>query len=231
MIQVQVCSRRPPPASPRASRKFASSEIRDSESGGSDLSEKLSLLSGESANSSEKRVALSSASANKGKTCVKKSTVVNTTAVGSPLPGSPKPASPANPVVRRPSTKSPCNPPANPILEEVPETQPQQNNQEIEEMTCPSLQDTSNLVILDDNLEKMNVQNGLNSITEQRENGNPPPSIVPRENTDTVETNKSLSEEKLTNSKSKNKSARCDSTDALLSDEEKSLVDENNPMD
>ena len=127
--------------------------------------------------------------------------------------------------------KSPCNPPANPILEEVPETQPQQNNQEIEEMTCPSLQDTSNLVILDDNLEKMNVQNGLNSITEQRENGNPPPSIVPRENTDTVETNKSLSEEKLTNSKSKNKSARCDSTDALLSDEEKSLVDENNPMD
>jgi hypothetical protein len=77
----------------------------------------------------------------------------------------------------------------------------------------------------------MNVQNGLNSVTEQRENGNPPPSIVPREDTDTVETNKSLSEEKLTNSKPKNKSARCDSTDALLSDEEKSLVDENNPMD
>ena len=209
MIQVQVCSRRPPPASPRASRKFASSEIRDSESGGSDVSEKLSLLATESGNSSEKRASTSSASAiasaNKGKTCAKKTTAINSGATQS-LPGSPKTALP-NPVVRRPSTKSPSNPPVNPILEEVTEIQPSQlNNQELVEVTtCTSKQDTSNLVILDDNLEKMNVQNGLSS--DQRENGNPPSSIVPREEiTDTtVEANKSLSEEKLTNSKTKTK--------------------------
>jgi len=45
-IQSQVCSRRPPPPSPRAARKFGNSEqLSESSSCGSDTSDRLSLFS------------------------------------------------------------------------------------------------------------------------------------------------------------------------------------------
>ncbi len=220
LIQVQVCSRRPPPASPRASRKFASSELRDSESGGSDISDKSSLLTSDGG-SSERRAGSSSV-ASRGKTCAKKPAGPTATASTT----STSPVSSSNVGTRRPSPKSPSNPLTNPILEEVPETQT--NNQDSVEVSSPAKLEKSSLLVHDDNLEKMNVQNGLSP--EQRENGNPPTSIVPNE-TEVVETNKSSSQDhnaKVAN-KTKGKSTRGDSTDALLSDEDKSPNDENNP--
>jgi len=197
LIQVQVCSRRPPPASPRASRKFTSSELRDSESGGSDISDKSSLLTGDGGNS--ERRGCSSSAVSRGKTCAKKPAG----ATGSTTTSTPSPVTSIL-GTRRPSPKSPSNPLASlPILEK------------------------SSLLVQDDSLEKMNVQNGLSP--EQRENGNPPTSIVPSE-TDVVETNKSSSQDNNAKVaiKIKGKSTRGDSTDALLSDEEKSQNDENN---
>lgn len=45
-IQSQVCSRRPPPPSPRAARKFGNSEqLSESSSCGSDTSDRLSIFS------------------------------------------------------------------------------------------------------------------------------------------------------------------------------------------
>jgi hypothetical protein len=219
LIQVQVCSRRPPPASPRASRKFTSSELRDSESGGSDISDKSSLLTSDGGNS--ERRGCSSSAVSRGKTCAKKPAG----ATGSTTTSTPSPVSSilGN---RRPSPKSPSNPLANPILEEVLETQ--SNNQDsVEVSSSLPILEKSSLLVQDDSLEKMNVQNGLSP--EQRENGNPPTSIVPNE-TDVVETNKSSSQDNNTKVaiKIKGKSTRGDSTDALLSDEEKSQNDENN---
>lgn len=214
LIQVQVCSRRPPPASPRASRKFASSELRDSESGGSDISDKSSLLTNESGNS-EKRA---SSMASRGKTCAKKPVGGSTTSTSTP------PVSSSNLSTWRQTPNSPSNPLANPIMEEVPEMQP--NNQDSVEVGSPT---QTSLLAHQDNLEKMNVQNGLSP--EQRENGNPPTSIVSNE-TEVVETNKTTTPQdnnaKVVN-KNKGKSTRGDSTDALLSDEDKSPSDENNP--
>ena len=226
LIQVQVCSRRPPPASPRASRKFASSELRDSESGGSDISDKSSLLASDGGSTSERRVGCSSV-ASRGKTCAKKPAGATAASTTTPL---------SNVVVvgsRRPSPKSPSNPLANPILEEVLETQTNNQDTSVEvSSSSPAKLEKSSLLVHDDNLEKMNVQNGLSP--EQRENGNPPTSIVPNE-TEVVETNKSPSPPQDNNAtkvvvanKIKGKSTRGDSTDALLSDEDKSPNDENN---
>lgn len=220
LIQVQVCSRRPPPASPRASRKFTSSELRDSESGGSDISDKSSLLTGDGGNG-EKRASSSSA-VSRGKTCARKPAG----ATGSTAMSTPAPAVSSILGTRRPSPKSPSDPLANPILEELAETQ--SNNHDSADVSNTAVLDKSSLLVQDDNLEKMNVQNGLSP--EQRENGNPPTSIVPNE-TNIVETNRSSSQdnnEKVA-MKMKGKSSRGDSTDALLSDEEKSPNDENNP--
>ena len=218
LIQVQVCSRRPPPASPRASRKFTSSELRDSESGGSDISDKSSLLTGDGGNS--ERRGCSSSAVSRGKTCAKKPAG----ATGSTTTSTPSPVTSIL-GTRRPSPKSPSNPLANPILEEVLDTQP--NNQDSVEVGSLPILEKSSLLVQDDSLEKMNVQNGLSP--EQRENGNPPTSIVPSE-TDVVETNKSSSQDNNAKVaiKIKGKSTRGDSTDALLSDEEKSQNDENN---
>ena len=71
---MQVCSRRPPPASPRASRKFASSEVSESESCGSDVSDKLSLL-GSAAQTADRSgdkgtpVLVGGSNSSRGKTC------------------------------------------------------------------------------------------------------------------------------------------------------------------
>ncbi|XP_046460817.1 serine/threonine-protein kinase BRSK2-like [Daphnia pulex] len=237
LIQVQVCSRRPPPASPRASRKFTSSELRDSESGGSDISDKSSLLTSELGGNSERaRGCTSSAAVSRGKTCAKKPAGATSSTTAATTTATPVSTSILG--TRRPSPKSPpSNPLANPILEEVLETQQQSqsNNQqqdsvEVVGSSLPILEKSS-LLVQDDSLEKMNVQNGLSP--EQRENGNPPTSIVPPNETDVVETNKSSSQQdnnaKVAPAiKIKGKSTRGDSTDALLSDEEKSQNDENN---
>lgn len=237
LIQVQVCSRRPPPASPRASRKFTSSELRDSESGGSDISDKSSLLTSELGGNSERaRGCTSSAAVSRGKTCAKKPAGATSSTTAATTTAAPVSTSILG--TRRPSPKSPpSNPLANPILEEVLETQQQSqsNNQqqdsvEVVGSSLPILEKSS-LLVQDDSLEKMNVQNGLSP--EQRENGNPPTSIVPPNETDVVETNKSSSQQdnnaKVAPAiKIKGKSTRGDSTDALLSDEEKSQNDENN---
>lgn len=221
-----MCSRRPPPASPRASRKFNTSEIRDSESGGSDISEKLSLLS-DDGSSNERRntsVGSSSAAAARGKTCAKKGTAA------SPVQS----AKPATPIPRRPSTKSPPNPPANPIPEEVAETQQPSgpNNQTEDGSSHAKVSDSSSEPTVDDNLGKMNVQNGLSPEQRSETNGNPPVTTIVSDTSSSVaETTSSSSQDgiaKLSN-KSKVKSARCDSTDALIDD--KSPVDENNAMD
>lgn len=246
LIQVQVCSRRPPPASPRASRKFASSELRDSESGGSDISDKSSLLAGD-----ERRIGTPSS---RGKTaCPTKKpaaatlsapTAVVTSVAAAGAATSPSAISNAA-TSRRTTPKSPSNPLVHSIAEEVLEAQ-QTNNQQQQLLlhdateveggggsnSAAKLDKSSNLLVHDDNLEKMNVQNGLSP--DQRENGNPPASIVMpiSEITDDSTTSKSSPDNnaKLA-SKSKGKSTRGDSTDALLSgDEDKSPSnDENNP--
>ena len=76
---------------------------------------------------------------------------------------------------------------------------------------------TPPLETLDDHLEKMNVQNGL--CAEERENGNSLTTIVPMEDR--------KAKPNLAN-KSRVKSPRGDSTDALLGDDDKSSFDENN---
>lgn len=227
---MQVCSRRPPPASPRASRKFASSELRDSESGGSDISDKSSLLASETNERRSGSCPSATAAGSRGKTCAKKPAGAS----GSIAPVSTPVSSSSNLATRRPSQKSPSNPLANPIAEEVLETTTISNNQqqhESSEQVSPSAKCSLLVSSHDDNLEKMNnVQNGLSP--EQRENGNPPTSIVPNE-TDVVETNKSSPQDnnaklQVVANKIKGKSTRGDSTDALLSDEDKSPNDENN---
>lgn len=243
MIQVQVCSRRPPPASPRASRKFASSELRDSESGGSDVSDKLSLLAAD--NAADRR------SAARVKSCgvARKSSPVSAVAAATSSSSS---STGGDTTPRRPSPKTSPNQPSNhSIAEEVPDVlhQPTKANNHPAEPATIDTQESSNqqqqqqqVMNEQNNLEKMNVQNGMSS--EQRgDNGNAPPaSIVPppvNNETDTTTSSSSPPDgtaavvKALTGNKSSNKSrsTRGDSTDALLSDEDKSPVDENNPVD
>lgn len=233
-----MCSRRPPPASPRASRKFASSELRDSESGGSDISDKSSLLAG--GENAERRIGTPSSTSSRGKTCPpnkKPAATLSTPATSA--------ASPSQTAGRRTTPKSPSNSLANSIAEEVPEAQPLPvNNQDVDaQVNTPAASqqsDQSNMVLVavnddDDNLEKMNVQNGL-SPDQRQENGNPPASIVPS-TADETESSSSTSTgpqdnnmAKMVVNRVKGKSTRGDSTDALLSGEDdKSPNDENNP--
>ena len=191
---MQVCSRRPPPASPRASRKFPSNEIRDSESGGSDNSDKLSLLTTEG-------------SSVKSKGGAKKP---------SSMPATPSQLS-QDEASNRPSPK----PPVAVIPEESKEKESSgaQTNQDVA-ITVPK-ESSKPQISLDGNSDTSNTQNGV----EKMENGNSPAAAgAEKENGETANCDNART--KVT--KPKTRSCRGDSTDALLSDEEKSSsVDEN----
>jgi len=241
LIQVQVCSRRPPPASPRASRKFASTEIRDSESGGSDVSDKLSLLAAESSSSSssERRAAVQSSAAGRGKSyCPKKSATPSTSSAMSTSTSKNPPSLPERTLPKTPP-KTPTS--RNETLEELSsiqqqqqqQQQPQQQQQQQQTSKSCSNQDQLELQIIssspsettsrDDNLEKMNVQNGL--FPEERENGNNSLTSIVKMESDLTSGKSSPPEM----NKTKAKSTRGDSTDALLSsDDDKLTFDENN---
>ena len=74
----------------------------------------------------------------------------------------------------------------------------------------------------DDHLEKMNVQNGL--FPEECENGNNSLSSIVKMESNLTSGKSSPSEQ----NKTKSKSTRGDSTDALLGDDDKLSFDENN---
>lgn len=196
LIQVQVCSRRPPPASPRASRKFPSNEIRDSESGGSDNSDKLSLLTNDGERSQGSSV--------KSKGGAKKP---------SSMPATPSQLS-QDEASNRPSPKSPVA--AIPEESKEKESSGAQTNQDV--AITVSKETSKSQILLDNNSDNSNSQNGV----EKHENGNSP-AAAEKENGESACDNVRT---KVT--KPKTRSCRGDSTDALLSDEEKSSsVDEN----
>lgn len=117
---MQVCSRRPPPASPRASRKFASSEVSESESCGSDVSDKLSLL-GSAAQTADRSgdkgtpVLVGGSNSSRGKTCASSASAAakktSAVGVGGNTPAS-KSVPPASSTTRRTQPSRPA-----PILE------------------------------------------------------------------------------------------------------------------
>jgi len=260
LIQVQVCSRRPPPASPRASRKFASTEIRDSESGGSDVSDKLSLLSAAENSSDRSRSAVPSAGRGKSYSAKK------TNATATPTPPAPvaapatatatptatetaasssvassstsstssasstsksSPSLPERALAKVPATP---NTVANPIpksrdtfedLSQQPQQQQQQQQTELEIISKEEKRESR-----DEDLEKMNVQNGL--FPEERENGNSLTSIVKMGSGSCGSCDSTTAVGKTS---VKSSSSRAESTDALLADEDKLLsFDENNSV-